>query len=256
LVGGMLRFFKITDNLRRKPLPQKFLDRHVFFSALCLMFFFSVGGIATGLADPDGPEGQTAAQTFDIPAQPLAPALDAYSAITGKEVFYDGAAERGRRSTTIKGYFTPVAALNTMLLGTSLLALPSGSNGYTLVISPEPGALGAAAHIASDRRYARYFAVIQTGIREVLCRRAEIIPGRGRLVFNLWIDSTGVVRGVALRGTLGDPKRDALFSAVLQSTILDEPPPSTMQQPVTMALFPERQTELRVCPDAEARRRR
>jgi hypothetical protein len=256
LVGGMLRFFKITDHLRRKPLPQKFLDRQVFFSALCLMFFSSVGGVTIGLADPDGPEGQTAAQIFDIPAQPLASALDAYSVITGKEVFYDGAAERGRRSTTIKGYFTSVAALNTLLLGTSLLALPSGSNGYTLVISPEPASLGAGAHMAADRRYARYFAVIQTGIRKVLCRRAEIISGRGRLVFSLWIASSGVVRGVALRGTMGDPKRDALFSAVLQSTTLDEPPPSMMPQPVTMALYPERQTELRVCPDAAARRRR
>jgi hypothetical protein len=252
----MQRFFKITDPLRRKPLPQKFSDRQVLFSALCLMFFSSVGGVTPGLADPDGPEGQTAAQTFDIPAQPLASALDAYSVITGKEVFYDGAAERGRRSTTIKGYFTPVAALNTLLLGTSLLALPSGSNGYTLVISPEPGSLGAAAHLAADRRYARYFAVIQTGIREVLCRRAEIIPGRGRLVFSLWIASSGVVRGVALRGTMGDPKRDALFSAVLQSTTLDEPPPSMMPQPVTMVLYPEKQTELRVCPAAAARRRR
>jgi hypothetical protein len=114
---------------------------------------------------------------FDIPAQPLAPALDAYSAATGREVFYDGASGMGERSTAVMGTLTPDSALKTLLAGTGLVALRSGAADYTLVVAPEDVARAAAAHLAADRRYAAYFAVLQAGVRDALCRNIETRPG-------------------------------------------------------------------------------
>src|SRR6202012_6261247 len=59
---------------------------------------------------------------FDIAAQPLVNALDAYSSLTGFETLYDSAIARGRSSSAVQGTFTAADALRIMLAGTSLSA--------------------------------------------------------------------------------------------------------------------------------------
>lgn len=176
---------------------------------------------------------------FDIPAQALAQALDAYSAATGREVFYDGASGAGRRSAEVKGAFTPDDALKILLSGTEFVVSSNGSSGYTLLHAPEKSArVVAAARMASDRQYTRYFAIIQANIRTALCRNAETRPGAERFLFKFWIAPSGAVARSELTGPAGNQARDTALVATLQSLIFDEPPPALMPQPITMVVFP------------------
>ena len=73
---------------------------------------------------------------FDIPAQPLASALEAYSAATGVEIFYDAVLAAGHRSASVKGSFLPARALETLLLGTGYVPRSTGPD--TISIAPGP----------------------------------------------------------------------------------------------------------------------
>jgi hypothetical protein len=177
---------------------------------------------------------------FDIPAQPLVTALEAYNAVTGKDVFYDGAAGAGRRSAAVKGELTPERGLRTLLEGTDLIVVPSGPSAYTLLHAPEQAASEvAAARIALDDAYARYFAIIQANIRDTLCRNRQSWPDRKRLVIRLQIGPSGMVERAELAGSTGGSAGDANFVATLQSVVFDEPPPRAMPQPVMMVVFPQ-----------------
>ena len=180
---------------------------------------------------------------FDIPVQPLATALDSYSAATGKDVFYDGAVGVGRRSAAVKGAFTAENALKVLLAGTGLVIVPSGSGAYTLVYVPERAASeAAAARIASDGRYSYYFAIIQANVRIALCRTRGTWPGPRQLLIKFQIASNGAVRHPQLTGSTGDRIRDSALLATLEALAFDEPPPPSMPQPITMVIFPNKGT--------------
>lgn len=203
-------------------------------SMLAMMLASAVA--ETALAQPSSLESEI---QFDIPAEPLAKALDAYSAATGREVFYDGAVGAGQRSAEVKGTFTPYNALKMLLSGTEFAVSPSGPGGYTLLHAPEKSARAvAAARIASDRQYTRYFAIIQANIRTALCRNAETRPGSDRFLFKFWIAPSGAVQRSELTRSTGNQARDAALAEVLRSLTFDEPPPAHMPQPITMVVFP------------------
>ena len=97
---------------------------------------------------------------FEIAAQPLASALDAYSAATGLEVFYDGALVAGQRSRAIHGVLEPKAALRELLAGSGLTARSTGMRSFTLVSSASIRVAG-----ATDQSY---FATLQKEVsREI-----------------------------------------------------------------------------------------
>ena len=56
----------------------------------------------------------------DIPAQPLATALDAYCAAAGVQMFIDADSIAGRRSVAVRGEFSREDALQRLLSGTAL----------------------------------------------------------------------------------------------------------------------------------------
>lgn len=97
---------------------------------------------------------------FEIAAQPLADALDAYSAATGLEVFYDGALVAGRDSRFIQGLLEPKAALRELLAGTGLTARNTGMRSFTLVPSASIRVAG-----ATDQSY---FARLQKEVSRAL----------------------------------------------------------------------------------------
>jgi hypothetical protein len=192
---------------------------------------------AQAVAQQGGASGEGI--VFDIPAQPLASALDAYSAVTGKDVFYDGTVGTGQQSAEVEGTYTPDDALRILLAGTSLLAQPSGSNGYSLLMAPEEtGAAIAMARTAADQSYTRYFAIIQAGIRDALCRNARTQPGSYRLLLRFWIGPSGAVQRSELKGSTGSPVRDSILAGTLRAVRFAEPPPDDMPQPITMAIYP------------------
>lgn len=83
--------------------------------------------------------GQPAAQNFDIPAQPLNAALDAFARSAGWQVGYPASLAQGKTSSALRGSFSPREALSRMLTGTGLTYRITGSNTVTLAEAPQGG---------------------------------------------------------------------------------------------------------------------
>lgn len=71
--------------------------------------------------------------SFNIPAQPLGSAINAFIRITGWEVGFNSPAVAGKRSAAIRGAMSPAQALQALLTGTGLSAQMSGSSTAALV---------------------------------------------------------------------------------------------------------------------------
>lgn len=81
---------------------------------------------------------------FDIPPQPLAGAIVAFSRRAGVDVIFDGALTEGLRTPGVVGTFTPPEALRRLLAGTGLSVQQSG--GRTLkLLRPDAGPAAGAA---------------------------------------------------------------------------------------------------------------
>jgi hypothetical protein len=59
---------------------------------------------------------------FDIPAQPLASALDRYAAMSRRSVVFRDELVAGRNSSPVQGRYSARAALSALLAGTGLMA--------------------------------------------------------------------------------------------------------------------------------------
>jgi Secretin and TonB N terminus short domain len=133
--------------------------RRVPYLAVYLMFT-----AVTAEAGPDsaaiGPQRAiaelSAPMSFDIPAQPLAAALDRYGDATGREVLYNPALTDGRTSEPVNGIFVPATALQLLLVGTGLAARFLKDNSFVLVPAPE-----AAAPTGGSAVSRQYYGVVQ-----------------------------------------------------------------------------------------------
>jgi hypothetical protein len=192
---------------------------------------------------------------LDIPSQPLADALLAYGTATGLQVFYDGALAVGHRSTTVKGRFTSMTGLQTLLRGTGYVPQTTAdSDTITIVMAPQTTTPSASPSAAQMRRYEPYFAVLQARVSEVLCGGGESGPDGEQLIFSFWLGSSGVISHARVLGPGGgSARRDAITAAVLGLQI-GEPPPPGLPQPVTMVIFPPSAGEPAGCPSTSSRR--
>ena len=80
-----------------------------------------------------------ARQGFDIPAQDLRAALEAFDTATGISVLYGSDLAAGRRSSALRGRYAPDAALRLLLEGTGLIAQAVGDKAF--VLRPAPSAI-------------------------------------------------------------------------------------------------------------------
>jgi hypothetical protein len=190
---------------------------------------------------------------FDIPAQLLTPALDAYGRATGMATLVDQALTAGRRSSDLKGRLTPDQGLRVLLAGTGLSISYASGSAFTL----EPTGMGPRTVAASlgataDRNGIgrAYFADLQDTLIRTLCRKPETRPGRYRLGLQLWIGPGGDMRASHLLDSSGNAERDA---AILESlrTVALAPPPAALPQPITIVLLPR--TPSSDCPAGEGR---
>jgi len=165
---------------------------------------------------------------FEIPAQPITNALDAYSAVTGLEVFYDGALATGRRSNSVRGVLAPDVALRELLAGTGLAARATRKGSFTLVSA-------APARVAKTA-FQSYFAAIQAKVAQTLCARAETRPGDVDVVLRIWIASSGTVQQARTVDVSDVGAKDETLAAALRGLPIGEPP-TGMPQPVTMAIL-------------------
>ena len=174
---------------------------------------------------------------FDIAAQPLVGALDAYSGVTGFETLYDSALAHGRSSSAVHGTFTAAEALRMMLVGTSLSARLISQDAVTIELqqSPVQTVLGPAPDQSEHRRY---FALIQAGLERAFCRDSQIRPGGYRVVLRFSIAANGEIREPSVIGTTGSEDRDRMILRALGGVSLGSAPPANLQQPIMMVILP------------------
>jgi hypothetical protein len=195
--------------------------------------------VALCLLAPAAAQEREGAINFDIPAEPLAQALGAYSTATGQAVLVDDGLIPGRSSAAIRGRLAPGEALRTLLQGTGLAARYVTAMSFTLVPAPErrserPPAAATARAGAGD--YRSYFAAIQSSLKAALCRQAQTRPGQYRVGVRLWVGRSGIVTHAELLSSTGDRARDVVLAVVLNGITIDEPPPVNLPQPVTVVL--------------------
>jgi hypothetical protein len=191
---------------------------------------------------------------FDIPAQPLAQALDAYARLSGMAALFDQSFAAGRRSASVKGRLTADQALRLLLAGSGLSIRYAGRSAFTL----EPAVATVAPALASPRRGGRsgadrraYFADLEDALTKALCRRPETEPGRYRLGMQLWIGPGGKVLASHLLDSTGDERRDLAIADTAQAIPVASPP-AELPQPVTIVLLPNSRGAS-ACPGDEGR---
>jgi len=170
---------------------------------------------------------------FDIAAQPLDQALNAFGAVTGLQIFYEAALTSGRRSRAVKGVLDRETALRVLLAGSDLTAHAIATN--TISIAPSTG-VNAELQRAKQASVA-YFGFMQAGIMSALCQNAETKPGAYRIAMQYWIDSSGRIARFKLIASSGDAERDSAIKQVMQ-TIVFQPSVRHIPQPVTLAIEP------------------
>lgn len=178
---------------------------------------------------------------FDIAAQPLVAALDAYSAATGLQVVYDATLAEGRRAQAVRGSMAPDVALQLLLEDTGLVAVYAATNAFTIVPAPAPR------QAASMRGFMPYLAAVQGRVEEAFCRSTLTAPGGYRIKFRFWIGHGGEVLQPQLLGSTDDRARDQAIAVLLRSVVIGRPPPPDMPQPIMMAVSPRPPSETGDC---------
>ena len=206
-------------------------------AARCLILVVCLDGslpseAAAAQSDGAAPAGLI---VFDIPAQPLDQALDAFGAATGLQVFYENSLTSGRRSTAVKGTFEAEPALQMLLRGSGLMARVIAP-GTISVAAPDSVGGNSLATQQAEEAYRPYYGFLQAGVMKALCRRVETRPGKYHNALQYWIDPRGRIARVKLIGFSGNDGSDGAIIDAMQAVVL--PPPGDMPQPVTMAIEP------------------
>lgn len=196
---------------------------------------------------------------FDIPPQPLASALDIFSATTGNVVVYNGNLTVGLLSKGLQGRLTPVQALAAMLRDTGLTGEYTAPDAFVVVPSHQPStsysasqiALAALSRQSADER--SFSGLLQAEITRALCSESRTRPGGYRAVVSFWIGVEGEMIRPRLLGSTGDDQRDAAIASLLGRVSVSEPPPAKMRQPFTMILLPQTAGGPLSCPPSSGR---
>ncbi len=210
----------------------------------CLTMLVSMPAGASEQKQADGNGGLVA---FDIPAQPLASALETYSAISGTEVFYDAALAAGHRSTPVKGLFSRERGLEVLLRGTGYGPRTTGAG----IVSVAPASRDLAqldmGLRQSFHRYDYYFAALQARLSHALCNSDRAPVRSSEMIFRFWLSKSGEATRADLIASGGDPDEDRALVSAIEGLALNQPPPADLPEPITMAIFPPSAEERAEC---------
>ncbi|WP_312669672.1 MULTISPECIES: secretin and TonB N-terminal domain-containing protein [Pseudomonadaceae] len=187
--------------------------------------------------------GHGALIDFDIPALALPQALDVYSEVTGVAVLVDQELTVGRRSAAISGRFSARTGLSLLLSGTGLMAVFTRENAFTLRRAEVSRSAESSPQSVEDksRVSGSYAGVVQATLENALCHWKTIWPGDYRIAFQLWIGPQGRVEHSHLLSSSGAARRDAALIELLRELRLPQAPPSSLPQPITILVLPERE---------------
>lgn len=213
---------------------------------------------ATAVAPPT----DEALKTYDIPAQPLTSAVEAYALATGIQVLYDRPIGAEPRSPGVSGTFSPRAALVRLLVGTGLvihftddrnviLELPKAAHPDAKAPADRPprnlpslelstlevvGPLVLEAQAPPDEDARLYGTLIKSSVAEALARDPKTSRGQYLAGLSLWIAPSGTIRHASVFRSSGNAERDAAIRMVLEKLTLGEHPPLDLLQPVNIQI--------------------
>ncbi len=176
---------------------------------------------------------------LDLPAQHLAPALEAFSRATGMAVLVDRELTRGRRSFGVHGRYSAQQALSLLLTGSGLMARYARSDAFTLQ-EPEvsrPVANRGLTARGAARINRSYAMALQQAIESSLCGSPLTRPGSFRALVQVWINRDGVIEYSRLVSSTGDGRRDEALIRSLGATRVGRPAPSSLRSPFTLLLI-------------------
>jgi hypothetical protein len=221
---------------------------------LIVVAVFAGGAMVSAIAAGDDPR-QYVPMKFQMPSQPLASALQAYSRITGVQLLYESGAAGERLSVPVEGEYTRDAALRMLLANTDLVIRYTRADSITLVPAASdpdapPGAVfGGQADLALDTLLVRrqrpssdpsqlraYSGIIQSDIQQALRKESKTRNGAYSAGIKLWIDNPRTVRKTELFRSSGDLERDETIARVLDGMQVSQAPPANTPQPVMIMI--------------------
>lgn len=185
---------------------------------------------------------------FDLPAQALGVALQAFQHVSDLAVLAPAPLLAGRTSAAVNGDFSPREALDRVLQGTGFHAEFIGTNEALIVADtaqgPTPPVVTGSQPvelpidgIGDDAERLDYAGALQARLTEALCAHPSTVPGGYRLAAQIRIDDKGTVVAANMVASSGIASRDAMIMRVLRGLKLDSPPPG-LPEPVTILLRP------------------
>lgn len=214
---------------------------------------FTLGAIVSAMAEGDDRRLREAL-TFNIPSQPLATALQAYSTVTGMQLLYESSVATGQVSTGVEGRFTRDAALRMLLTDTDLMVRYTRANAITLAPASADGddpppAVFANADLSLETLRVRspidrgdptqlraYTRIIQSDIQQALKKDDRTRNGSYSAGIKLWIDGPRTIRRTELFRSSGDLGRDDAISRLLNGLLISQAPPANTPQPVLVMI--------------------
>ncbi|MBG0812398.1 STN domain-containing protein [Methylosinus sp. H3A] len=210
-----------------------------------------VAAFAYAASAQDEGARQESFRFYDIPAQSLASALEAYGQAAGVQVLFESRSAAGRRSAPLHGSFTADAALERLLAGTDVKVRYVGPNAITLeplaaLFDLPPAHPLASADMSLDPLQVQasrdgdqelallrdYSDAVRSDIERALRRNARTRSGNYRIGVKLWVDDARRVERAQLFQSTGDSERDAAVSASLQGLLISRDAPTHLPLPV------------------------
>lgn len=195
---------------------------------------------------------------FNIPAQPLSAALEAYGVVTGNQLIYDSRLIQRRRSNPVIGLFSPETALRMLLDGTDLTIRYTGPRDITLVsierirIGDRQSAAevtGAAGELTLDTLYVdvapgvadrpdftAYGRAVRLEVKRALANTPNTANRIYHIQFDVEVDRQGRIERANLLRSSGSGDVDRLVRHVIEDVRLNQPPPSDMPQPIRITV--------------------
>ncbi len=217
---------------------------------LCRLTFVTASILGIAAAFGEGAITPPPAVAFDIPAESLAEALQAYSMQSGVQVMFETASAAGYQSAPLKGSYPPEAALRILLANTDLQIRYSQPTAITLAPAsvanlddPPAHALASADMVLGTlrvvgapepdgHRFDQYIAAVQIDLEKALKKVAATRHGDYRIGVKLWVDPARTVERAELLGSTGDRDRDTAITTALHGLILSQTAPANTPQPM------------------------
>jgi hypothetical protein len=210
-----------------------------------------IGAACAAAATEDDHSKSLGPLKFDIPAEPLVDALQAYSLATGTQVMFESSTAAGYHSAPVQGEFTAEAALQMLLADTDLKVRYTRASAITVApistpdVDEPPAHALATADLAlgtlnvnggtsnpDNSRLGAYIGVIQADIQKALKKAAKTRSGDYRAEVKLWIDQSKTIQRAELSGSNSGRERDALVASALRGLVLSQAAPANIEQPI------------------------